>query len=266
MAARLVQLDSAEAGLTRLRIKGGANKSSLYDLLNGYVDSSGSIQSRDGTVQVAVLPAGTIGLCSFRGELVVFGTAEATMPAGFRLEILTHPTDTDRTLREIHYAGAFLGYLYVVAEWDNGDVFHYWLQRQTTWKPNTFYDLGELVEPTIRNGYAYRATRLGDPGVVWAPNVSRAMGDVIEPTGQNGYQYTVTNTIGADPRSGDLEPTWPTEDGATVDENTDVGNPGGSGTGNNTPPSIPPPEVTDRYGNPAGNRPPNGIYNKQEAS
>jgi hypothetical protein len=262
MAGRLQQLDSSKGGINRLRVKGGADKNNLYDLVNGYVDSSGSAQSRDGTGQDAELESGTIGLCAFNGELVVFATSAKTVPAGYVCEIIVHPTDPDLELVEIHYAGPFLGFLYIVAEYSDGSVHDYWLQRRDAWQANTFYNLGAIVEPTVRNGFAYRAHRIGDPGVVWAPDVPRTIGDVVEPTTPNGYEYTVTNTVGASPKSGKVEPTWPTEDGATVDENTDLSD--GSGGGSTAPPSdVPPPDVVDRYKNPGGNRPTGGIYGTQ---
>lgn len=251
MAGRLQQLNASTGGINRLRIKGGPKPTNLYDLVNGYVDASGAPTSRPGTVQDIALPEGTVGLCAYDGGLVTFSHLQLTTsnPDKYTVERLTHPTDPDAVLVAIHFAGPFLGYLYVVAEFDGGDVFHYWLQKRTQWAPNTFYRVGDVIEPTVPNGYAYRANRIGDPGLSWAPDVARAVGDKVEPTTYNGYEYTVIDTYGANPRSGSVEPTWPTSDGAQIAEDTDGASPGAGGTtptptGNTTLPT----EVEDRYG------------------
>jgi hypothetical protein len=44
---------------------------------------------------------------------------------------------------------------------------------------------------------------------------------VVEPTVYNDYYYTVVDTQGTTPRSGAVEPIWPTEDGAQVTEDAD---------------------------------------------
>lgn len=251
MAGRLQQLNSFADGINRQKVKGGPKSTALYDLVNGYVDQSGAAVSRPGTVQDIELPAGTKGLMAFNGGLVVFSHLVLTTsnPDKYTVETIMHPTIPSAPLLEIHFAGPFLGIPYVVAEFVNGDVFHYWLQRRSPWAPNTFYRVGDVVEPTTPNGFAYRANRIGDPGISWAPDVARAVGDKIEPTAYNGYEYTAVETYGANPRSGSIEPTWPTEDGARVTEDTDGATPGAGGTtptptGNTTLPA----DVEDRYG------------------
>jgi hypothetical protein len=256
-----VQLSSSKAGISRLRIKGGAEQDTLYDLLNGYVDQSGAVVSRPGSVEAYTIPAGTIGMVSVNGGLTVFSDHVVSgIPAGVTLEVLPHPTDSTQTLVKIHFAGPFLGdgdgaFLYVAAEYSNGDVFHFWLQRATTWGDETAYRPGDLVQPTVPNGYVYRAHRLGEPGEIWEAGAERALGDVVEPTESNGYEYEVIEAIGAPPRSGATEPIWPTEEGQTVTEEADVDLPAPP-TQTNPPPSVPP-----RYGNPGGSSPNSGLTN-----
>lgn len=250
MAGRLQQLNSFADGINRQRVKGGPKSSALYDLVNGYVDASGAAISRPGTEQDIVLPAGTKGLAAFNGGMVVFSHLSLTTDnPKYTVERITHPDIPTAPLLEIHFAAPFLGYPYVAAEFANGDVFHYWLQKRAPWTPNTVYKEGDVVEPSVPNGYAYRAHRIGSPGLLWAPNVARTVGDKVEPTTANGYEYTVVDTFGANPRSGAVEPTWPASDGAQVAEDTD-GSPSPEGetsdpsTGNTTLP----PDVEDRYG------------------
>lgn len=250
---RTVQLSNLKQGIQRIRDKGGASPDSLYDLLNGYVTIDGSIKSRPGTELHATLPAGTVGLMPWDGRLVVFATSAKTgLPAGVDCEVIAHPTDAAQPLKYIWFARPMMDYPYVVAEFGNGDVFHYWLQgsfsADSGWKANHVYGLDEVVVPG--NGLAYRAKRLNPADPVWKAGEAHAMTDVREPTTFNKYKYTVTQVGGDNPRSGTVEPEWPTNDGDVVTEwadatppSTDTGG-GGSGGGGGTSPGD---DIEDRY-------------------
>lgn len=222
-----VVLSALKAGINRMRTKGGADPASLYDLLNGWVRQDGSIESRDGTVEVATLPAGTKGLCAFNGGFVVFSHQVTTgLPAGYACEVLVNPNDATQALTEIHFAAPMMGALYVVAEFANGEVFHYWLQGSgtsgATWEADTVYSEGDLILPTTPNGLAYQAVRLTAPNPVWAAGVKRAVDDKVEPTVANDYYYTVIDTLGDNPVSGESEPDWTASEGAKVYEDTSI--------------------------------------------
>lgn len=159
-------------------------------------------------------------------------------------------------LEKIHFAEPFMGALYVAAEFENGNIYHYWLQPGTQWEASKVYQLGDLVYPAIPTGYVYKAVRLGSAYPPWAANASRSDGttsgyvqSMIEPTTYNGFYYTCIATTGSNPRSGTTEPDWPTEDGATVIESTD--NPPDVNiptTTTATDAGTVPSTVTDRYG------------------
>lgn len=128
-------------------------------------------------------------------------------------------------LKEIHFAAPFMGFLYVVAEFqpDNsgfGSVFHYWLQGNTPWVANANHKIGDIVLPSPLNGFAYQAARNGAPNPVWSPNVKHAINDQVEPTVPNGFFFKAIAVEGANPTSGATEPSWPTTDGATITENS----------------------------------------------
>lgn len=250
MTGRIVTLNAAKGGINRLRVKGGADANTLYDLVDGYVDKDGVLRSRPGSVNVATLPTGaTKGLCAFDGKLIVFSHQVQNVPASVpevECEVLRHPSIPDLPLKDIHFAGPFLGFLYVVPEFENGDVFHYWLQRGTTWEPNKAYLPGALVVPTDFNGIAYQLDSGTESFVVWLKNVARAVGDVVVPTVDDGFKYTVTDAYGPAPKSGPTEPAWPAADGATIFEDSDVAVPAPITSGGQAP--TLPPSITDRYG------------------
>jgi|GEM_PF-4569849 len=146
---------------------------------------------------------------------------------------------TSPPIKEIHFAAAYLGGIYVVAEFtgvpsalvaEYGTVFHYWVQSSTGgdnsnfWTANTDYLVGDVVIPTAPNGLTYIATRKGNANPLWQPNTLEAVGNIVEPNTANGFQYTVTAVLGSAPTTGATEPSWPTSDGATVLEDSSLAN------------------------------------------
>jgi hypothetical protein len=248
-------LTALKAGIDRRKRKGGTNPGELYDLLNGYVNGRGRIVARGGTEEETTALAGTIGLMTFDDEFVVFAIEAVAVPSGYVCEIIQHPITPTLELAKIHFAEAYMGFPYVCAEFANGDVYDFWLRRADAWEAETVYLEGQLVEPTTPNGYVYRAKRTGAAAPTWAPNVLRAENDIIEPTVANGYRYTCTDVLGANPRSGATEPTWPTETGALVYEDTDLAQPGAPLAGGLTDDELAvqvPEDTDDRYDNIGG--------------
>lgn len=252
---RSVSLTSAKSGIQRLRDKAGARPDTLYDLENAYVTAALSVVPRPGTVLDHTLPAGTVGLTAFKGKKYVYASSQVTMTDdSYELIILKHPKDGAQPLVYIHFAEPFLGYLYVVGEFGNGDVFHYWLQPVKAWEANTAYCIGDLIEPTVPNGYSYRATRIGPPNPVWDAGGTRNIGDKREPSTPNCYYYEITNIFSAHPYPTDVtgsntEPTWVAEEGALVYEDVNGTNstPSLPPTTPVTGPGTPPGDVRDRY-------------------
>jgi hypothetical protein len=259
VADRSVALTTVKGGINRQRTKGGALQDSLYDLINGYVTKSKTVFVRPGTFRFAELPTNTAGegdtkgLMAFRGELHVFSHHFVDVPDGIVLHVIQHPTDPTSPIAEINFAAPFMGFPYVVATFENGDTWHFWLQDGDAWQADHIYKLGDIVTPSVPNGFSYQAGRLLPANTMWAPNVQRTVGDVVEPTVYNDFFYTVVDTQGANPRSGDVEPIWPTEDGARINEDAE-----GTST---VPPSVteppdaaalPSPGIRDRYSNGPG--------------
>jgi hypothetical protein len=254
---RIQPLSTANDGMTRLRTKGNAAPSTLYDLLNGYITLAGTIKPRPGTQTDIALPADTKGLVAHKCRLYVFShTPQVTSnPDKYVVATLRHPTDPTIKIQQIHFQAPFMGFLYVAAEFEDGNTWHYWLEELDEWSPNTDYMVGDRVFPLTENGYAYKATRPGSPNQAWAESVERTVGDVVEPTVYNGFKYTVIDTTGTNPSSGTVEPDWPAESGAQVIEYAH----GEASTEVTTPGYDPDPDSggsedyqDGRYDNPAG--------------
>lgn len=259
-------ITSAKQGVTRFRNKGGASKDSFYTLKNCYVTSDRSVVPRPGSRLDTTLPAGTKGLMMFRGKLYVFSAEPVTItnPKYANL-VLQHP-DAGSTagIEKIHFAQPFLGYPYVVAEFEGepGTYYHYWLQELGSWQPNTIYRIGEFVLPMTQNGYSYAANRVGEPNPAWGPGIPVAVGDILEPTTYNGFQYEIMSIEGSVTVTGNVEPTWVAAEDATVIEDIEGG--GGVPSAPSNPTPTVPPDVRDRYGNQGGYRQTGGNSQAQE--
>jgi hypothetical protein len=248
---RSVALSKLNQGINRLQVKGGASPRQLYDLVNGYIDQSGSISPREGTIRNQVLTSATVGLCANNGIFNVFSTTLQSVPSGYLDNLLIHPTNPALGLLKIWFAKPFMGFLYVVAEFTDHSIFHYWLQSGGTWQANTVYKNGNIVTPTTPNGLAFQAQRNLAPNALWSPQTSIVLNQLIEPTEYNGYYFKAIAVSGASPHTGSSEPVWPVVENNTVQEfgdfDTSTNNTGTSQAGSTAQPLGS--TITDRYGN-----------------
>lgn len=251
---RTAQLTTVQAGISRLRLKGGSRADSLYDLVNARVTQDGSVVPRTGLPRLARLPSTTHGLCAFNGVVYVFSITIQTLAAPFSCLVVAHPTDPSQDIKKVHFAQPFLGFIYAAIEWNNGDIFHYWFRSSGKWSPNTVYKVGDVVEPTVANGLAYEASRLTSANPPWTPSTPHVLTDVVEPTTYNGFKYTVIDVSGASPHSGTTEPSWPETVGATINEDADADLAGAPVITPN-PTNTVPKKVSDRYGSGTGASP-----------
>jgi hypothetical protein len=244
-----------KGGINRLRVKGGANPSTLYDLVNAYISNAGTIVPREGTILAETLDGTSVGLAAMSGLFNVFSNSLISVPGGYVDNVLVNPNNSADTLKTIWFAKPFMGFLYVVAEFTSGDVFHYWLQNNGTWIASTVYQTDNIVLPPTPNGLAYEAVRDMPINPTWGPLAAIALGDIVEPTDATGFAYVAVVVEGSSPHTSATEPTWPTTLGGTVQEYGDFDtNTGDSGTTSGTTAVTSGAQqlgsnITDKYGN-----------------
>lgn len=230
---RVVPLTVVRGGINRQRTRGGASADNLYDFLNGYITAAGTMIARPGTFRETTLHPATRGLVAFGGTRHVFCHSQVEVPDGYTLHVLHHPDSVDTytiELERIHFATPMMGALYVAAEFEDGSIYHYWLQQVDVWQQDTHYFANTMVQPSIPNGLVFQASRIGQPYPSWTADVPRSDGtfgdygqSIVEPTVYNDFYYPCVLTGGNNPRSGTEEPTWPTEAGEQVIEYADGG-------------------------------------------
>lgn len=244
---RPVPLTVLKGGINRLKVKGGTRADTLYDLVNGFIDQSNSAQNREGTTRFASVP-GTAGLAVSNGVFHVFANSLVSVPGGFQCDVLVHPTNSALTVSKIWFAKPFMGFLFVVAQFSNGDIFHYWLQSTGTWKATTVYKNTDVILPTVLNGFAYEPVRNLQPFATWTSETAIAVNTIVEPTVYTGYVYKATGVAGTTPHTGASEPTWPSAIGAIVQEFGDFDTSSTAVTGSSTTTPALGQTITDRYG------------------
>ncbi len=221
-----------------------------------YTDKNGANFSLDSATSTAYTDGGTSTTWFWTVSTGGFTAGVTYHPA---ITVIPTGTFAPIALKEIHFAAPFMGFLYVAAEFDVdsatrdawGDTFHYWIQTSGEWAADTVYQVGQIVSPSVANGFQYQATRISSPNPGWTPNTPEVVDNIVEPTTPNGYYFTAIETDGANPTTGASEPTWPTSTGATVAEDTTVGgNDVVASAAPQPPTNVPSPGTGTKYTNP----------------
>lgn len=139
----------------------------LWILKNAVITRGGDINGAKKWVPVYSLPAGTFGMYALKGQLFVFGsgTTPGGMPAGVQYQQLAAPSSPNMT--RVLDVKAFQGQLYVVAQYDNGNVYHFLNgSRVTGWDSlsdanSSFAAVAEALAIQIEAGGAVRARVAG---------------------------------------------------------------------------------------------------------
>lgn len=107
-----VALTAISGGINRLRTKGGADKNSLFDLLNGYVTQAGTVKVREGTFRNANIATysgagATKGLLAYQDMFHVFSASVVDVPPGYALHVLNHPANETAGAGPVIIPGVF---------------------------------------------------------------------------------------------------------------------------------------------------------------
>jgi hypothetical protein len=246
-------------GIDRLRVKGGASANKLYDLQNAYITNAGAVVPREGTIRAATLDSSTVGLMSANGQFNIFSStfSTAALPANYVLNVLSNPVNASSSPTTIWFAKPFMGFPYVVAQFSDTTIHHYWLQNNGTWTSSTDYTSASIVLPPVLNGLAYQGVRDFPSQPLWTADSQITSGSYIEPNTPTGFTYQAIAVTGSPVHTGLVEPVWPTIAGGIIQEFGDFdvsSTDAGTTQGTNSPFSTASPlnaTITDRYGNSA---------------
>lgn len=181
--------DRFDKGMDLRRGPGVQDANALVLLKNAHVSTGWTIQKRPGTSKVATLEAGTVGLQPGNGKLNTFyghGTAIVHANSLFQANRIAHPSNAGALPSRVRSSHVFNGFLYVSAEYSNGDKYHSYLDEDTDWSAAAAKVVGDFVEPVTSNGYRYECTASGTTGATepnWPTTVAATVVD-------NGVTWT----------------------------------------------------------------------------
>lgn len=121
-------IENYEAGLDSRKSRYTAPAGTLREAVNCHINRGKEVETRKKFAAFATLPANTFGLHDVDGQLFVFGSAAApTMPPTMQYSRLqATPSDAGAAMVKVWAAENFNSAAYVVAEFDNGAVHHFY--------------------------------------------------------------------------------------------------------------------------------------------
>lgn len=186
-------------GMSRVRPQVVGQPGELWNAKNCVLSRGGDIESQKKFVGEFTLPAGTFGLASNKGQPIVFGTGTTPvgMPSAVSYKQLTYTGAA--TLSKVHDAKPFAGKLYVIAEFDDGDIRH-------------FYDGAEVAEwqaradalwdyTTVARVLAHKINERSDVSAIVIDN------RVIVTAEVSGTDFTITTATNDNANVGASAPT-----------------------------------------------------------
>ncbi len=124
-----ITFDRFDAGLDVRKGASVSDANRLRGLDNCYVTTGRTIRKRPGLTRVVNFEPGTKGLRAASGKLNTFYASGSITHADTRFlaNKIAHPSLSSMEVDKIHYADSFNGYLYVSAQYLNGDIRHHYL-------------------------------------------------------------------------------------------------------------------------------------------
>jgi len=150
-------------GMDRRRDRVSGIPGTLWTGKNCHITRGGDVQRTKKFVSRFTLPAGSHGLAAIGEQLFVFDETNlsATIPAGVNFQQLIAPSTPAMT--RILDAKAFAGKMYVIAEYDDGSIYHFYdAARVTDWDTvaDSIFDYSILAQ--------YLASKVSDDSAVEA--------------------------------------------------------------------------------------------------
>ena len=118
-------VENFRAGLDTRRLLATSEAGTLINLVNAHINQGGEIEKRKAFDPVDVLPAGTHGAYGLGDDIYIFGSdaAPVGLPPGYVYQRLQAPDSEDMV--RVCDVDLFAGKLYVIAEYADGDIHHF---------------------------------------------------------------------------------------------------------------------------------------------
>lgn len=193
-----ISINALKGGMDRRHKRISAEPGTLWTLTNGHLTRGGEIERSKKFVSKYALPASTYSMAGINGTLYVFGSLpDPGVPVGVTYQRLQHP-DGATLMTKIMDWQPFDGKIYAVAQFADGNVYHY-------------YD-GAIVQDWIAG-----TVRVGQ---VTLDNVAASLAALIE--ADDGYTASAVGTTvtvtGSDTANFIVDLT--AENGGTIDDQT----------------------------------------------
>jgi len=170
-------------GMDRRRMITALEDGACWTIKNAHISRDGDIERMRALPLKIALPAGTFGLHSFAGWLVVFGSAAkpASLPPSMLYRRLQHPGGLAMT--GISWAGNFNKQIYAIASFADGSVHHFIDEtRVTEW--DSIASSGASLAATAQE----IASRISEATGLEA----RSSGAVVTVFGHDGQAFTIS--------------------------------------------------------------------------
>ena len=179
-------IEDFKRGLDRRRTIDTSPAGSLWECVNAHITRGGDIEKRKAFELKYSLPVGTFGMHATAASVYVFGSiADPGMPSGVTYQRLQHQDNTT-AMAAILKTENYDGKIYAIAEFVDGDVFHYYDgSRVTSW---------DTVAASIADNDQVATTLAGKLDQLAEVDAS-AVGTVITVTGTTiGDSRTITSS------------------------------------------------------------------------
>lgn len=173
---RSISFEKFDYGLDLRMGKSTSDANRLRVLRNAHATEGQTIRKRPGTVKVATLEPGTVGLFAGKGKLNTFYGGTSTITHAnplFEANHAQHPTNDALAVTKVHYSDVFNNFVYAAVEYSNADIKHHYFDGEAVGDthiadancPNT----KQVIKATSKiwavgpNGDTVRFSKTNDP-------------------------------------------------------------------------------------------------------